>query len=424
MKPPYDTWVSETDGGLTEAEIDAAVSRIASTCSGGKVLLIPPDQSRLYSGCGVLTAKLYARLSDSGVTCNVLPALGTHEPMTDAQLTQFFGSGIPRERFLRHDWRRDTVSLGAIPADKIAAITGGLMREPFPVEVNRTLLTGGYDRIVSLGQVVPHEVIGMSNYTKNILVGVGGSSMIGKSHLLGALYGAERMMGRTDTPVRSVFDYAEERFLSSLPLLYVMTVATEQNGRAAVHGIFAGRSREAFEAAAALSKRKNIVFTEKPFRKCVVRLEPREFTSTWIGNKAIYRTRMAMADGGELIILAPGVRKFGEDEKNDALIRKYGYPGREKVRRLLETDAELRENTSAASVMIFGSTEGRFTVTYCTRDLSGEELERAGYTYRPFSEADAEYGGGRFFQGWNRTPDGEELYYIDNPAVGLWSLPF
>ena len=261
----------------------------------------------------------------------------------------------------------------------------------------------------------------MANYSKNIFVGCGGSSMINSSHMLGAFYGMERVMGRDHSPVRRLFDYAQEKFLGRVPLMYVLTVTTNRGDETLIHGLYIGNDRRLFEQAVALSQKLNLTHLDRPIQKAVVFLDEREFKSTWLGNKAIYRTRMAMADGGELIILAPGVRKFGEDAVNDRLIRKYGYVGREKVLELVRQNEDLRQNLSVAAHLIHGSADGRFRVTYCPGMLSPDEVKAAAFGYMPLSEALAKYPPCSLKDGYNTLPDGEEIFYISNPALGLWT---
>ena len=312
----------------------------------GRALLLPPDYTRLHSCAGELCAMYYTLLTARGAEVDVMPALGTHAPMTREQADAFFRSVIPFEKLLVHDWRRGVVRLGEIPADFVASVSEGLVDEPIPVEVNGRIVSGGYDLIVSIGQVVPHEVAGMANYSKNIFVGCGGSAMISASHMLGAAYGMERIMGRADTPVRAVFDYAEEHFLAELPILYVLTVTTRSGGGeydgVNLSGLFIGRGRALFDEAAALSRELNFIRTGRAPETIVCWLDPSEFRSTWLGNKAVYRTRLAIADGGRLIVLAPGVERFGEDAECDRLIRKYGYGGRENILKLARTEPDLR----------------------------------------------------------------------------------
>ena len=385
-----------------------------------KVLLLPPDYTRMYSGAGAITAVYYELLKE---TCevDVMPALGTHDPMTEAECEAFFLGKIPFEKLIVHNWRTDVVKLGEVPAEFVSEVSDGLVNDKIDVEVNRRITDKSYDLIISAGQVVPHEVAGMANYSKNIFVGCGGNSMINGSHMLGAFYGMERVMGKDFSPVRKVFDYAEEKFLADAPLMYVLTVATNVSGAARIHGLFIGRERGIFEEAVKLSQKINLTYVGKPLKKVVVYLDEKEFKSTWLGNKAIYRTRMAIADGGELIILAPGVKKFGEDDENDRLIRKYGYIGRENVLKLIEKNADLQRNLSVGAHLIHGSSDGRFSITYAAGKLSREEVEGAAFAYLPYAEAIKKYDPAALKDGFNEV-NGEEIYYISNPALGLWAV--
>ena len=326
---------------------------------------------------------------------------------------------IPYERFLMHNWRADIVKLGQVSGTFVAQVSGGLVTAPIDVEVSRHLF-GGYDLILSIGQVVPHEVVGMANQSKNIFVGCGGSSMINSSHMLGAFVGLESIMGKDHSDVRKVFDYAAEKYLADLPLAYVLTVTTAPGGEIHTHGPYIGESRAGFEQAVAQAQKTNITFVN-PLHKVVVYLDPDEFKSTWLGNKAVYRTRMAIADGGELVVLTPGVEKFGEDAEIDRLIRKYGYCGRENMIRLCEENADLRGNLSAAAHLIHGSSDGRFSITYCTRRLAKEEVEKVCFGWMDCDEAMKLYHLTELQDGLNTLPSGEQIYYISNPALGLWA---
>jgi nickel-dependent lactate racemase len=385
-----------------------------------KVLLLPPDLTRMHSCAGKITAMYYEMLKD---TCqiDILPALGTHDPMTEAECLEFFGPGIPMSSIFAHDWRNDIVKIGEVPKEYVEEISEGLVRNAIDVEVNRRLLDPTYDLIISIGQVVPHEVVGMANYSKNVFVGCGGRSMINESHMLGAFYGMERIMGRDHSPVRKVFDYAEEHFIKDMPLMYVLTVTALEEGQLNLHGLYIGRERLIFEKAVALSQEKNLIYVDKPLKKVVVYLDEREFKSTWLGNKAVYRTRMAIADGGELIILAPGVRKFGEDPKIDELIRKYGYIGRKRVLSLCESTDELKRNLSVAAHLIHGSSDDRFSITYAVSHLTQEEVESVNFTYMSLADAYQKYDPETLTDGYNLLADGEEIFFIRNPALGLWA---
>ena len=387
-----------------------------------RVLAIPPDFTRFNSYAGPLTEMAYDFYGDA--LTDVMPALGTHSPMTDGQISAMFGR-VPRDRFRVHDWRNDVVTVGEVPAEYVREVSEGRVDYAWPAQINKLLLDPSFDLILSIGQVVPHEVIGMANYTKNIFVGVGGSAGINRSHYLGATYGMERIMGRAKSPVRDVMEYARTHFIPQLPIVYVLTVMAKDmdTGGMAMKGLFVGDDFECFRRAAELSLETNFIMVDRPMQKCIVWLDPDEFKSTWLGNKAIYRTRMALADGAELIVLAPGLREFGEDPAIDALIRKYGYKGTPHTLEATRENRELQDNLSAPAHLIHGSSEGRFRITYCPGEgMSREEIEGVGFDYAPLGEMMERYDVPSLRDGWN-TVGGEEVYYISNPALGLWAHP-
>ena len=376
---------------ITPEEAREALSGVFRTLGPRKrVLAIPPDFTRFNSYAGPLTEMVFDWYGDA--LTDVMPALGTHSPMTDAQISAMFGR-VPRDRFRVHDWRHDVVTVGEVPAEYVREVSEGRVDYSWPAQVNKLLLDPSFDLILSIGQVVPHEVIGMANYTKNIFVGVGGSSGINLSHYLGATYGMERIMGRAKSPVRDVMEYARTHFIPQLPIVYVQTVMAKDpvTGGMAMKGLFIGDDFECFRRAAELSLETNFIMVDRPLKKCIVWLDPDEFKSTWLGNKSIYRTRMALADGAELIVLAPGLKEFGEDPDIDALIRKYGYKGTPHTLEATRANRELQDNLSAPAHLIHGSSEGRFRITYCP--------------------------------GPGNTVGGEDVYYISNPALGLWAHP-
>jgi nickel-dependent lactate racemase len=383
-----------------------------------RVLAVPPDQSREHSRAGELTRFAWEYYGDRLKA--VLPALGTHSPMRTEQIAQMFPD-VPQELFRVHNWRRDVETLGEVPAEFIHEKSEGKLNYAWPAEVNRLISQGGFDLILSLGQVVPHEVIGMANYTKNILIGTGGREGINRSHYLGAVYGMERIMGRAENPVRSVLNYAAERFLHDLPIVYVLTVVgRRESGGLAVRGLFIGDTSECFHLAAELSLKVNFEMLDEPIRKAVVYLDPREFHSTWLGNKAVYRTRMALADGADLIILAPGVKEFGEDKGIDKLIRQYGYHGTPATLAAVEANRDLASDLSAAAHLIHGSSEGRFNITWCPGHLKREEIEAAGFRYADLNSALERFNPDKMTHGYNRI-DNEDVFFIANPGLGLWA---
>lgn len=390
-----------------------------------RVLLIPPDYSRLHSWAGPLTRILFEMLRGSA-DVRILPAVGTHKAMSDEQMTKMF-PGVPNDCFLTHDFRKDVVRLGEVPAGFVRKASDGAVDYSIPIEVSRHLLETQWDRIFSIGQLVPHEVIGIANHVKNVLVGTGGAETIHKTHYLGAVHGMERIMGRANTPVRAVLQEGMNRFGAYLPITYVLTVRGFRSGgdeggpssELVTRGLFAGDGERCFSMGAELCQQVNRIVLPRPPKKVVVWLDPEEFRSTWLGNKAIYRTRMAVADGGEVIVLAPGIREFGEDLEIDRLIRRYGYRGTPATVDAVAGEPELAQNLSAAAHLIHGSSEGRFHVTYCPGALTKEEIESVGFRYGDLAATIRRYDPSRLRDGWNDVA-GQEIYFVRNPGQGLW----
>ena len=384
-----------------------------------KVLAVPPDFTRFHSKAGELTEMAWEFYGDK--LTDVLPALGTHNAMTDEQIDTMYGK-TPRHLFRVHDWRNDIVTLGEVPGEFILEVSEGKLDYTWPAQVNKLLRDGDHDVILSIGQVVPHEVVGMANGSKNIFVGTGGVMGIHRSHFLGAVYGMERMMGRADTPVRRVLNYASEHFGDQMPqIVYVQTVVNKNaKGDLVMRGLFIGDDTECFELAAALSLKCNFILMDREIKKAVVYLDPHEFHSTWLGNKSVYRTRMALADNAELIVLAPGVREFGEDKQIDVLIRKYGYCGTPAALEAVKNDADLAGNLSAAAHLIHGSSEGRFNIRYCPGHLTQQEIESVHFEYGDLQQYMTKYDPDKLKDGWNIV-DGEVIFFISNPGLGLWA---
>ncbi len=388
-----------------------------------KVLAVPPDFTRFHSRAGRLTELAWEFYGDA--LTDVLPALGTHKPMTEAEIGTMFGR-TPLKLFRVHNWRDDIVTLGEVPGSFMEEVSEGKLSYTWPAQVNKLLVGAGnsgsgHDLILSIGQVVPHEVVGMANGAKNIFIGTGGVMGIHRSHFLGAVYGMERMMGRVDTPVRRVLRYASEHFAQAMPIVYVQTVvAKNAAGELVVRGLYASDDDQAFELAAALSLQCNFQILDREIKKAVVFLDPHEFRSTWLGNKSVYRTRMALADGAELIVLAPGVHEFGEDKTIDVLIRKFGYCGTPKALAAAASDPDLAANLSAAAHLIHGSSEGRFTIRYCPGHLTKDEIEGVYYEYGDLAKYMARYDPEVLRDGWNIV-DGEEIFFVSNPGLGLWA---
>jgi nickel-dependent lactate racemase len=414
----YSVGSPETE--LSEAQIrEGLYSALEKLGERKRVLAVPPDFTRMHSQSGVLTEMAYDFYGERLV--DVLPALGTHKAMSEHEIAIMFGK-TPRGLSRVHDWRNDIVTLGEVPGEFMLEVSEGKLDYSWPAQVNKLLRDGGHDLILSIGQVVPHDVVGLANGSKNIFVGTGGVMGIHRSHFLGAVYGMERMMGRADTPVRRVLNYASEHFTADLPqIVYVQTVVNKNAaGKLVMRGMYIGDDNECFERAAALSLKCNFLMMDREIQKAVVFLDPHEFKSTWLGNKSVYRTRMALADDAELIVLAPGVHEFGEDGAIDKLIRRYGYCGTPATLDAVKEDAELASNLSAAAHLIHGSSEGRFTIRYCPGHLTRAEIESVHFEYGDLADYTAKYDPAKLADGWN-VVDREEIFFVSNPGLGLWA---
>ena len=408
-----------TTAELTSQDFRDALNSVADQLGmREKILVIPPDFTRFESRAGQLTTLAYEKWGES--ITDIMPALGTHFAMPDWQIEKMF-DGVPKDLFRVHDWRNDVETVGVVPAEYVSKVTEGLYAKEWHAQMNRMVNRGGHDLILSIGQVVPHEVIGMANYNKNIFVGTGGADAINVSHFIGASYGMERMMGRANTPLRQILNYAQDEFCQHLPLVYVLTVVgLDENGDSKVRGLFVGDDHECYFEAAKLAQKVNINLLDESPSKVVAWLDPEEFHSTWIGNKSIYRTRMMIADEGELIVLAPGVKTFGEDPQIDQLIRKYGYRKTPEVMKAVNENDDLKANLSAAAHLIHGSSEGRFKVTYCPGHLTQQQIEDVGYGFGDLKTMMKNYDPDHLSDGWNEI-DGERIYFVRKPALGLWA---
>ena len=383
-----------------------------------RVLALPPDHTRSDSRAGELTCLAHDMLGER--LTDVMPALGTHAPMTEDELQYMFGD-LPRELIRIHDWKNDVHTLGDVDADFVLEATEGIYDQPWTSQVNKLLVEGGHDLILSLGQVVPHEVVGMANYNKNIFVGTGGDKGINESHYLSALYGMERTMGRCDTPLRRILNEAQDRFCGSMPLMYVLTVVESlPDARKVVRGIYVGDSHEVFFAAGELSAKVNRFVVERTPKTVVVTMDPKKYKRTWLANKAIYRTRMLIGDGGRLVIIAPGVKSFGESAVVDRVIRKYGYRKTSEVLELVAENEDLQDNLGAAAHLIHGTSEGRFEILYAPGELLQDEIESVGYQYGDWQQLQAQYRVEGLANGWHTDELGEEFYFVSDPGLGLW----
>ncbi|MDO5553550.1 MAG: lactate racemase domain-containing protein [Planctomycetia bacterium] len=408
----------ETISQLTEQAALEAQERLCS--HPRKVLLLPPDITRAHSGAGAITEQLYKKFTHEGADVHVIPTLGQHVPHTPEQNRWMFGS-VPEEKIHAHDWRAGAKVIGEVPASFVKEVSHGKADWAIPVALNRMLLEEKWDLVINVGHIVPHEVLGFANHNKNYFIGLGGKDMICASHMMAACCGIENNLGCLCTPLRQCYNKAEADYLGFLPDLFIEVVmAYDEQGTLGHTGFYVGDDVETYTVAAKASRKQNITIVP-PLKKVIAVMQGDEFYSTWVANKAIYRTRMAMADGGELLIVAPGLKRFGEQEDVDALIRRYGYSGTPRIMQLWKTEPVLQDLTHGTAHLIHGSSEGRFRITYAPGHLTKAEIESVNFGYADLAETLKRYDPAKMKNGFNTMPDGEEVYYISTPSAGLWS---
>lgn len=419
------SWFFEKKKEITKKELLTLVKRSAEESLSRickkpkKVLLLPPDITRAHSGVGWITEQLYHHFS-TVADVYVMPTLGQHLPHSVEQNKWMFGT-IPEEKILKHDWINDCRKLGEIPRHYVRKVTNGAANWDIPVSINKIVVDEPWDIIINIGHVVPHEVLGFANHNKNYFIGLGSKETICASHMAAACYGIENNLGTLVTPLRHCFNKAENEFLGSLPNVYIQLVmAYNEEGNLVHTGYYCGNDLDTYLLAAQQSAKKNITIVP-PLKKVVAVMQGDEFFSTWVANKAIYRTRKAMADGGELIIIAPGLKRFGEQEEVDKIIRKYGYSGTDTIMKLWKKEPILQDLAHATAHLIHGSSEGRFKITYAPGHLSKEEIESVNYNYLDYNDAVKRYHFESLKNGFNVLPNGEQIYFISTPSAGLWT---
>lgn len=419
-------WFSQESASLSREQIQALCVKTLDEARSRlkvdfrRVLLLPPDLTRAHSGAGIITEMLYKLLPKSCDT-HVIPTLGQHVPHTPAENRWMFGD-IPNERIHAHDWRNGVTRVGIVPASVVKEYTEGKVDWAIPIDLNTMLMKEEWDLIINIGHVVPHEVLGFANHNKNYFIGVAGKETICTSHMASATWGIENNLGNLITPTRAIFNWAEDKFLGHLPDCYVQIVMNrDAQNKLVTSGIYVGDDLETYLQAARASKRQNITVFEEPVKKIVAVMQADEFRSTWVANKAVYRTRMAIADGGELLIIAPGLERFGEQPDVDALIRKYGYQDTPTCLELYKQNADMQDLAHGTAHLMHGTAEGRFTIRYAPAKLTKAEVEGVRFAHADLNEMQKRYDARLMKEGWHTMPDGEEVYYISTPSAGLWA---
>jgi nickel-dependent lactate racemase len=352
---------------------------------GKRVLMIVPDHTRT-APIDVMFRVLHGLIAREAKAFDVIIALGTHPPMTDAAINQRLGiTGGDRTdryagtRFFNHHWDdpAQLVSIGHIEAEEVAKISGGLMRERVNVTINKLVLD--YDLLLIVGPTFPHEVVGFSGGNKYLFPGIAGQEVLDMFHWLGALITNPVIIGTKYTPVRAVVD----RAASMVPVeRKCISLVVEGSNLA---GLYAGTPEEAWNAAADLSNQIHVVYKDRPFRS-VLSAAPPMYDELWVGGKCAYKLEPVVADGGELIIYAPHIREISL--VHGALIRRIGYHVRDYFLAQMDKFSHIPRGVLAHSTHVkgIGTYENgverpRITVTLAT-GIGEEECRAINLGYR------------------------------------------
>jgi nickel-dependent lactate racemase len=328
--------------------------------AGVRVLAVIPDKTR-DDNTDLLFPMISEELASRGAGAfDALVAQGTHPPMTDAEKRAKIGAGAAPMPLLGtvfdHHWDRpaELLTLGTLSRAETASLTGGLMADDVPVQLNARLAPGAYDLILVIGAVVPHEVAGFAGGAKYFFPGVAGPELTHMTHWLGALATIERVIGRVETPTRHVIEAAADKIAT--PVIGFTSVSTRRDGALETHALFTGGLRETVRRAADVSARLHVRHTGRRYRRVVALLDE-HYDEMWVGGKASYKLGAIVEDGGELIIYAPQLK--GISTTHGRLIEKYGYAPLEQVREMVEGSDELRANLCVAAHLAHVSYAGR-----------------------------------------------------------------
>jgi nickel-dependent lactate racemase len=405
-----------TDRFLTPDEIHRIVAEGLASLSldGKRVLFIIPDGTRTMP-MPQLFALFRELLGGKVAALDFLIALGTHQPMDDAQLSRLVGTPVVdgrvgESRIFNHEWSDPATfaTIGEIPAAEIAELSGGRLAQSVKVSLNRRIFD--YDQIVICGPVFPHEVVGFSGGNKYFFPGIAGAEVINFTHWLGALITNYEVIGAGYTPVRAVIDRAAS--LVTVPTACFALVVTP----AGLAGLYFGSAREAWEHASALSSKRHIVWLDTPVRQ-VLSVMPPMYADVWTAGKGMYKIEPVVADGGEVIIYAPHITEVSYTHGH--LLDEIGYHCRDYFVAQPERFAKypggvLAHSTHVKGLGKYDAATGvetpRVQVTLAT-GISPERCRRINLGYRDPASIDIAAWSGREKEGVLVVPRAGEMLY-------------
>ena len=391
---------------LSPGELRAIIEQaLLSVGPEARVLAIIPDKTR-DDNTDILFPFAAEVLATRGVAqFDALVAQGTHVPMTEAEKRAKIGyaDGMPVPglgSIFDHLWDKpeELVLLGELSAERVRELTGGLISDPVPVQLNRLLAPGLYDTVLVLGATVPHEVAGFAGGAKYFFPGVAGPDLTHATHWLGALASIENVIGRVETPTRHMIEAAAD-FVPARIIVFNTVVTRSDDGKLHTHALFAGDFREAFRRSAEVSRHVHIKYTGRKYKRVVALLDE-HYDELWVGGKASYKLGGIIETGGELIIYAPHLTSISET--HGRMIEKYGYAPLDRVREMVALNEDLRNNLAVAAQLAhvsyaghideYGHVTARYRITMASA-LDEETCRRVNLgfmDYRQFRREDYE----------------------------------
>jgi nickel-dependent lactate racemase len=414
--------VAKRGSGLDAGQVAELVSR---TCKpedyrNKRVLLIVPDGTRT-APVGLVFKELHSQLGSVTKAFDVLIALGTHQPMSEAAICERLeiseaerGGGYRRVKLLNHAWNNPAAlqQVGTLPADEISKLSDGLFSMDVKVEINKALFD--YDQVIIVGPVFPHEVVGFSGGNKYLFPGVGGPEILNFFHWLGAVVTNPMIIGNKWTPVRKVVDRAGA-MVKLNKLCFCMVVDPQKN----LSGLFAGTPEDAWDKASDLSKEIHITYKRKAYHT-ILSCAPPMYDELWTAGKCMYKLEPVLSDGGELIIYAPHLKEVCVSHGSH--IEEIGYHCRDYFLKQWDKFKNvpwgvLAHSTHVRGIGAFenGVEKCRADVTLATQ-ISPETCRRINLGYRDPNSIRKEDFGNREDEGILLVPKaGEMLFQLEHP---------
>ena len=410
------------EAGLTDAQVAETVERACSpeAYRGKRVLVIVPDGTRT-APVGCVFHALHQRLGPVTSALDVLVALGTHQPMSEAAICDRLEislearqSRYARVRFFNHAWDDPSAlkQIGTLSADDVKQLTGGLFSMEVPVEINRLLFD--YDQVIIVGPVFPHEVVGFSGGNKYLFPGVAGPQILNFFHWLGAVVTNPMIIGNKWTPVRRVVDRAGA-MVKVDKLCFAMVVDPDKR----LAGLFAGSPESAWDKASDLSRERHITYKDHPFHT-ILSCAPPMYDELWTAGKCMYKLEPVLADGGELIIYAPHLREVCVS--HGAHIEAVGYHCRDYFLKQWDQFKDIPWGVLAHSTHVRGIGTFENGVEHCrarvtlATQIPPDQCRRLNLGYRDPKGIRIEDFANREAEGILLVPKaGEMLFHLKNP---------